>query len=454
MIQLISKITGKFILLSLATGIILSSCQKQSEQPPIVASPTAVPGAPTITGISPATGDGGTIVTVTGTNFDTVIAGDTVMVNGVPGVVKSATATSLTFAVPQNGMSGPVRVASSKGFAIGPDFHFPHTIYATGYQRTKANSNSLIMIWKNSNGHYVDGYQAFGEGLGIAVMDTDVYVAGWNYNSGAIETARYWKNNAETVLYEGLNWSTGNAIAVNGSDVYVAGFRAVDVYNSQYVACYWKNGACTYLSQPGPWGVANSIAISGSNVYMAGCYTGLQPSDYVAFNWPCYWKNGKMETITPMHPDGYSTANSIFISGSDIYVAWSELYGVSTAYIWKNGVSIALTDGAHDADVKSVFVVGNDVYAAGYESNGSRKVAKYWKNGVPVSLTNGSTDAEANSISVVGNDVYVGGYVSVSGYALIDNSDSGCIATIWKNGTPYYLNNPIYPAKVYAITVK
>lgn len=441
------------MVLSLAAGIILSSCQKKSEPPPVV-QPVVVLGAPTITGISPATGDGGTIVTVTGTNFDTVIAGDTVMVNGVPGLIKSATATSLTFAVPQNAMSGPVRVANSKGFAIGPDFHFPHTIYATGYQRTKANGNSLIMIWKNSNGHYVNGYEAFGEGLGIDVADTTVYVAGWNYNSGARETARYWKNDAETVLYYGSNRCMGNAIAVDKNDVYVAGFRTVDIYNSQYVACYWKNGVSTYLSQPGPWGVANSIAISGGNVYMAGYYTGLKQSDYVAFNWPCYWKNGKMESITPMHPIGYSAANAIFISGNDIYVAWSELYTVSIPYIWKNGVSTTLTDSTHDADVKSIVVVGNDVYAAGYESNGSRKVAKYWKNGIPVSLSNGTTDAEATSISVVGNDVYVGGYVSVSGYALIDNSDSGCIATIWKNGTPYYLNNPIYPAKVYAITVK
>jgi hypothetical protein len=454
LIHFINKITGKFILLGLATGIIASSCQKQSDPPPKVVAPVVVQGAPTITGISPAIGDGGTIVTVTGTNFDTVIAGDTVMVNGVPGLLKSATATSLTFAVPQNAMSGPVRVANSKGFAIGPDFHFPHTVYATGYQRTKANANSLIMIWKNSKGHYVDGYEGFGEGLGIAVVDTDVYVAGWNYNSGANETARYWKNDAETVLYYGSNRNMGNAIAVNGSDIYVAGFRTVDIYNSQFVACYWKNGASTYLSDPGAWGVANSIAVSGSDVYMAGCYTGLKQSDYVAFNWPCYWKNGKMETITPKHPIGYSTANSIFISGNDIYVAWSELYGVSIPYIWKNGVSTMLTDGTNDADVKSIFLVGKDVYAAGYESNGSRKVAKYWKNGVPVTLSDGKTDAEANSISVVGNDVYVGGYVSVSGYALIDNSDSGCIATIWKNGTPYYLNNPIYPAKVYAITVK
>jgi hypothetical protein len=48
-----------------------------------------------------------------------------------------------------------------------------------------------------------------------------------------------------------------------------------------------------------------------------------------------------------------------------------------------------------------MYVSGSDVYAAGYESNGSSKVAKVWKNGAATSLTDGTYAAEVFSLFVV-----------------------------------------------------
>jgi hypothetical protein len=42
-----------------------------------------------------------------------------------------------------------------------------------------------------------------------------------------------------------------------------------------------------------------------------------------------------------------------------------------------------------------------DVYVAGFESNGSKEVAKVWKNGVATSLTNGINNARVKSLFVV-----------------------------------------------------
>lgn len=57
--------------------------------------------------------------------------------------------------------------------------------------------------------------------------------------------------------------------------------------------------------------------------------------------------------------------------------------------------------------------VSTNVYAAGYEYNGTHNVAKYWKNGIPVDLTHGSNNAELTSIYISGNDIYAAGYERV-----------------------------------------
>jgi hypothetical protein len=62
---------------------------------------------------------------------------------------------------------------------------------------------------------------------------------------------------------------------------------------------------------------------------------------------------------------------------------------------------VCLTDGTQDAEVRSIYVSGNNVYVAGYEYNGTERVAKYWKNGQAVALTDGTNGAGATSIFVV-----------------------------------------------------
>lgn len=95
-----------------------------------------------------------------------------------------------------------------------------------------------------------------------------------------------------------------------------------------------------------------------------------------------------------------------------------------------------LTDGSTGAEANSIAVSGTDVYVAGTQWDGNsiqysdgytvyhhNPIAKYWKNGKPVNLTDGSKWAEARSIVVSGTDVYVAGF-------------EGSIAKYWKNGSP------------------
>jgi hypothetical protein len=132
---------------------------------------------------------------------------------------------------------------------------------------------------------------------------------------------------------------------------------------------------------------------------------------------------------------------------TDVYVG-----GMSNnrAVVWKNGTSSYLTTG--NGFVSSVLVVGEDVYAVGYESVSGTNVAKVWKNEVVLySLTDGTYSASANAIAVSGSDVYVVG----------TENTLGTVGKFWKNGvveagysdaqTPYsiYINgNDVYVAGI------
>lgn len=121
------------------------------------------------------------------------------------------------------------------------------------------------------------------------------------------------------------------------------------------------------------------------------------------------------------------------MQGNDVYVTGNlSKPGTSDtiASLWINSKEIRLSDEYKDAKVYSVIVKDNIAYVAGYETNGTKKVAKVWKikNETVIdtqSLTDGTYDAYANSVFVVDNDVYVAGK---------DYKNSWVRGRVWKNG--------------------
>ena len=60
-----------------------------------------------------------------------------------------------------------------------------------------------------------------------------------------------------------------------------------------------------------------------------------------------------------------------------VYVVGYENDGTKLiAKLWKDGIATSLTNGSKDGVANSVFVSGSDVYVAGSDGGG----AKYWKN--------------------------------------------------------------------------
>ena len=91
--------------------------------------------------------------------------------------------------------------------------------------------------------------------------------------------------------------------------------------------------------------------------------------------------------------------------------------------MWKNKKAIFHTSGSKNAIANSVYVVGDDVYVAGYEGS----PAKVWKNGEELYELAGN--GNAYSIVVHNGDVYVAGY---------EFDGSNYEPKVWKNGKELY----------------
>jgi hypothetical protein len=212
-----------------------------------------------------------------------------------------------------------------------------------------------------------------------------------------------------------LEISADDTVAVESAAV------AVDVYiisNDGDISQLWKNGEI--LQTSGIKSNFTSIFVDGSDLYVAG---------HSDFGFHAYFsKNGDYQTLIS-GDDNAGWTNSIYVSGSDVYVTGSSY---NNATLWKNGVAKNLGKGS----ANSVFVSGNDVYVAGSSNDN----AMLWKNGDAQSLGTGG----AYSVFVSGNDVYVAGS---------DNND----AILWKNGAAQtlgegYANSVfIYANDVYVV---
>ena len=232
----------------------------------------------------------------------------------------------------------------------------------------------------------------------------------------------------------------------------------------------WTKDSQTLLDEKalGEWGsTANAVFVAGDDVYLAGVdntqlrYGHPDPA-------PAVWKNGE-KTLLGLSENNCNGGNvtSVFVSGDDVYVggyqflevetwadqgAWSFGEGNNRATLWKNGDPTLLeTPACFDSFVSSVFVDGEDVYAAGGFSRMLKwrdneyynfEFAAVWKNGEVVFGDVDGSCSFAMSVSVSNGIVYVAGDVwEITGEREINGGYGNHSAVLWIDGEPQYLNS-------------
>lgn len=323
----------------LATYFFLIACDDEA--------PRQQPG---ISSIVPENGVATMKITISGSNFDETLNGNTVTFNGVEAKVINAKANELVVEAPQGGTTGPVNITNRGGTVVGPSFRY-----------------------------------------------YDIYMAMTEYAPGSPSKIKLWHNGVITTIKNAQVGLTANALAVSGNDVYIAGLK------DQTVA-YWKNGT---IAESEDTGLVTGVAVSGSDVYVCGSRHG---SSYLKAT---YWKNGDAVDLTDGRYFN-ETAYGVTASNNNIYVCASEIKpdGSTNALVWKNGVKSSMPSDLPIAYVQTVFAEGDDLYATGvgFESmTAENNSLIVWKNGAPETWTDGTSRVWPTSITKNDDDIIVMG---------------------------------------------
>lgn len=292
---------------------------------------------------------------------------------------------------------GLLFIGCSKNNDVNPDTE----IYVAGYTFNSAQMQ-VAKFWKNGVGTNLTDGTANAGATGIALSGPSVIISGWDWSNNAVPTqvGKFWVNGRELGI--GSTCLGTVAIAANSTDVCVLGL-------SQAGWAYWRNGNATTIIDTLDF-QTTGIAVNNGDVYVSG-FTGSLASHQAQ----C-WRNGVLIYTSP----DQSVANAVAVIGSDIYLAgfrWGNDVLHTKAAFWKNGSVTELTNSDSNAKANAIFISEGDVYVAGSVNN----AAVIWKNSLPTMLTDGTSQAEAKSIAVKNENVYTVGY-------------EGSNPRLWKNG--------------------
>lgn len=159
--------------------------------------------------------------------------------------------------IPHNLSDGTKSSYTEDIFVSGSD------VYICGIQYSDVNSNKTAIYWKNGTASNLtnEGYNCSAHS--ILLIENDLYVVGSEGND-----VKYWKNGTAVIvapLPSGSSYQQGHGIAVVGSDVFVAGMEETA---GPPHAKMWKNTTSTTLNT---YGQANDIAVSPTgDIYIVG----------------------------------------------------------------------------------------------------------------------------------------------------------------------------------------
>jgi len=206
-------------------------------------------------------------------------------------------------------------------------------------------------------------------------------------------------------------------IAINGPKIYVVWNNNGDIYFKRSLdgGGIWSSG--TWLTYTAADTMYPAIAVDGANIYVAWC-------DRTPGNWDIYfrqsadggdtWKAIKQLTSNA----GDSREPAIAVSGSNIYMVWSDSGDICFKRSIDRGATwsgdVWLTYGAVDTYEPAIAVNGSNIYVV-WSDQKSEKRSIYFKRSVDSGISwtaskqvsNTATDARYPAIAVSGSNIYV-----------------------------------------------
>ena len=173
-------------------------------------------GAPLITGFSPTSGTVGTSVTITGTNFSTIAANNTVKFNGTTATVSSATMTSIVTSVPTGATTGTISLTTSNGTTTSiSSFTVGGVVTGSGMKVTVGGTlytfTNITTNWTNTSGVYVivystpsTTYPMVSVGVTTGVMSVVLYKTASDTATYAVATSAFTISGSTVTA---INWT-------------------------------------------------------------------------------------------------------------------------------------------------------------------------------------------------------------------------------------------------------
>ncbi len=399
----------KKILLFALVAISVLACGKDEE-------PTPESG-PHMTSFSPISGPVGTTVWITGQNFGSTKADNTVKIGNTTATITSATSTEIFISVPEGATTGKISVTVDGKTDTGGTFTvtepqgtiFPviESIYNSD-GTDEISPKDIIVIYGSgfdTDGTYVITFSNNVQGTITEIGEEFIKV---EVPEGAV-------SGDITLEYEGVMKTIGDLVIVPNPITYVVGYVSDGVNDAPKL---WIDGVAEDIENASS---ANAVFVDGETVYVAG--KSLDDKATV-------WIDGVPHYLT----DGssYAEANSIIVDNGSYYVAGSvgTVENISKAMVWKDGeVLYELTDGISPADANSSIISHNIVYTVGYEYDeiNDRDIPRIWIGNEAFNLNGNSTTGGRAYDIAIGNDEII----SVVGHHELENIDR---AILWRYG--------------------
>jgi len=140
-----TKLNRALSIFLITTVLFTAGCSKKGSPNPD--NGTQTDNTPTITSISPGTGEYNTEVIIYGTNFSSTITDDKVYFNSKAATVTAATSTQLTVKVPQDAGTGAVTISVKGGTTVtGPVFGYAESVKITSTDISSGTPGTVVKI--------------------------------------------------------------------------------------------------------------------------------------------------------------------------------------------------------------------------------------------------------------------------------------------------------------------